>query len=655
MDVSVIIVNYNVRFFLEQCLISIRQASKNLQTEVFVVDNNSADGSTVMIRDKFREVTLIANDRNLGFSAANNQALKKCSGKYILILNPDTVIREDSLEKCFRFMEEHPDAGAMGVKMIDGKGNYLPESKRALPTPGVAFFKVFGFSSLFPGSSLFSRYHLGHLDAGKTHPVDVLPGAFMFIRRQALEKTGYLDEDFFMYGEDIDLSYRLIRAGYGNYYFPGTTIIHYKGESTKKGSINYVVMFYRAMIIFARKHFSKKNARIFSFLISLAIYFRAFLSIAKRLLSGIFLPLSDGLIFFLGFCIIKPLWEQYRFRDNAAYPEEYMQIVVPLYILVWILSALTAGGYDKPLRPGRFIKGVFSGTVIILIVYALLPEQFRFSRIMILLGTAWVIISGILFRLALNSLNVTGYQFKSRHKERTAVAGYEKEASRITQILSGSKTKREIIGYVSPSPGKSESYLGNMDRISDIVRINRIDEIIFCSADISISDIMKHMTGLSGMNLDFKIAPPETVSVIGSNSIDTAEDLYLIGLNTISSPSDRRKKRLFDILSSLFLLGLFPLLMPTISHPAKALGNITRVLAGKDTWVGLPGLRSGDGGVSLALKPGIFAPADKFRKHRFSAGELDRMDMMYAKRYRYTTDLLILLRNLNKIGKEKRR
>lgn len=287
MDLSVIIVSYNVKHFLEQCLQSVDMASKPMNCEIFVVDNNSSDGSSLMVREKYPHIRLLENKENLGFSKACNQALKLSSGKYNLLLNPDTVVEKDTFIKCYRYMEEHPEAGALGVKMMDGTGRFLPESKRSLPSPSVAFYKIFGLSSVFPSSRIFGRYHLGYLSKDEINPVEILSGAFMFIRKEALQKTGMFDEDFFMYGEDIDLSYRLIKNGYINYYFPETKIIHYKGQSTKKGSINYVLMFYKAMIIFARKHFGKNRAGIFIFLLKLAIYFRALLSILKRLIRNL--------------------------------------------------------------------------------------------------------------------------------------------------------------------------------------------------------------------------------------------------------------------------------------------------------------------------------------------------------------------------------
>jgi len=234
MKLSVIIVNYNVKHFLEQCLYSVQKAAKKISTEIIVVDNHSADGSVQMLANKFPTIKLIANNKNLGFSAANNIGIRQSSGKYILLLNPDTIVEEETFKKVVDFMDAHPNTGALGVKMIDGKGRFLPESKRGLPLPSVAFFKIFGLSKLFPKSKRFNHYHLGYLDPDKIHEIEVISGAFMLLRKTVLEKIGLLDETFFMYGEDIDLSYRIIQAGYKNIYFPETTIIHYKGESTKK-------------------------------------------------------------------------------------------------------------------------------------------------------------------------------------------------------------------------------------------------------------------------------------------------------------------------------------------------------------------------------------------------------------------------------------
>ena len=292
MRLSIIIVNYNVEHFLEQCLLSVRKACQGIEAEVIVVDNASVDGSVTMLRERFPEVILIDNKDNRGFSKANNQGITKSQGEYVLLLNPDTVVEEETFRTCIAFMDAHKDCGGLGIRMLDGKGNFLPESKRGLPTPEVAFYKIFGLSSLFPKSKRFARYHLGYLDENETHEVEILSGAYMFMRKSALDKVGLLDEDYFMYGEDIDLSYRLIKEGFKNYYLPEARIIHYKGESTKKTSVNYVFVFYNAMRIFARKHFSARHAKSFNKLIEVAIYARAGLSLVKRFFLRISSPFT---------------------------------------------------------------------------------------------------------------------------------------------------------------------------------------------------------------------------------------------------------------------------------------------------------------------------------------------------------------------------
>jgi GT2 family glycosyltransferase len=253
MKLSIIIVGYNVKYFLEQCLLSVRAAVGSMDAEVFVVDNHSSDGSAAYIRSRFAEARVIENEENVGFSRANNQAVRLSTGDYVLLLNPDTVVGERVLKEACSFMDSHPEAGAVGVKMLNGAGVFLPESKRSVPSPWVAFCKMSGLSRLMPQSRIFARYHLRYLDEDRMHEVEALSGAFMLLRRSTLLQTGLLDERFFMYGEDIDLSYRIRLAGYRNYYLP-LKIIHYKGESTRK-DFRYVKIFYGAMLIFFDKHY----------------------------------------------------------------------------------------------------------------------------------------------------------------------------------------------------------------------------------------------------------------------------------------------------------------------------------------------------------------------------------------------------------------
>lgn len=285
MKLTVVIVNYNVKYYLEQCLCSLYRAIGTIPTEVIVVDNASTDGSETYIPARYPSLTYIYNKENVGFSRANNQAIRQAQGEYVLLLNPDTVLAEDTLKKALEFMDAHPKAGATGVKMITGDGGFLPESKRGYPTLAATFGKLTGLGKLFPHSSL-NGYYCETLDMDAIHSIEVLAGAFMLMRRSALEKSGLLDETFFMYGEDIDLSCRIVEAGYQNYYLP-YPILHYKGESTSKYSYRHVRVFCKAMDIFFCKH-SKRYSRIGYFLVRIGIYMQMYLRMGMLFVHHLF-------------------------------------------------------------------------------------------------------------------------------------------------------------------------------------------------------------------------------------------------------------------------------------------------------------------------------------------------------------------------------
>ncbi|MBM3442276.1 MAG: glycosyltransferase [Bacteroidetes bacterium] len=254
MTLSIIIVNHNVRCFLEQCLYSLRAAAVGIDHEVIVVDNASYDDSRQFLPERFPEVRYLWNEQNQGFGRACNQGTRISSGRHILFLNPDTIVPEDCLERCLHHFEQHPAVGALGVRMHNGSGVFLRESKRSFPTPSTAFLKLSGLSALFPQSPLFARYHLGEQDAFQNCEADILAGAFMMLRREAVEATGGFDEHFFMFGEDIDLSWRLRQAGFLNYYLAQTAILHFKGESNRRDTFRHVKYFYGAMTVFVGKH-----------------------------------------------------------------------------------------------------------------------------------------------------------------------------------------------------------------------------------------------------------------------------------------------------------------------------------------------------------------------------------------------------------------
>jgi O-antigen biosynthesis protein len=522
MDLSVVIVNYNVRHFLEQCLKSVGKASENISCEIFVVDNNSADGSCSMVSISFPEVFLLRNRENTGFSTACNQAIRKSQGEFVLLLNPDTVVEEDTFTKCIEFMKAHPDAGALGVKMLNGNGRLLPESKRAFPTPSTAFFKISGLSKLFPRSPYFNRYYLGHIDSSETTEADVLSGAFMFLRKEALDRTGLLDESFFMYGEDIDLSYRLIRSGYKNYYYPGVRIIHYKGESTKKGDFNNILHFYRAMLIFIRKHFDRREYRPYLILIKMAIYFLGSVAVLKNLFARYILPLADAIVIYLVFATIIPSWGKFRFGSDYNYPDVFSYMIIPLYIVVLLLSVYYTGGYRLPSKPAKVLRGLLAGSVIALVIYALLPPDYRFSRAVIVLGSLAIIIIIPVLRILLSAAGVKFIMNPYARTGKTAIVSDEEGYQKISSLIRSSDKKRLISGRVGLRPDDlGKDVLGSIDQIKDIIKINRITEVVFSTKELSASQIIESMQLVAECNIEIRISPPGETILIGSRNISS--------------------------------------------------------------------------------------------------------------------------------------
>ncbi len=623
---------------MEQCLNSVKKALEKVSGEVFIVDNNSIDGSVEMVRRKFPEYNLIANKDNKGFSRANNQAIHLSNSEYVLLLNPDTVVEEDTFVKVVDFMDSHPDAGGLGVRMLDGKGKFLPESKRGLPTPEVAFYKIFGISKLLSKSKKFGRYHLGYLSEFETNEIEILSGAFMLMRAEALEKVGLLDEAFFMYGEDIDLSYRIIKGGYKNYYFPETRIIHYKGESTKKSSVNYVFVFYRAMVIFAEKHFSQKNAKLFSFLINSAIYFRAFLAIITRFIKKVTLPLIDTLYVTTGLLLMVNYWRQ----AQVEFPENILKIAIPTYAAVWMLSIFYNNGYDNPIKPKSILKGTFFGTLIILVFYGLLPKEWQFSRLFILTGTLWVFSYYIISRVFLHFSAQGRFTLSPNKNKKFVVVGSLEEANRVADLIRQTNNHVELIEFVSSEETKSDGFVGTINQLDQIVYIHDIHEVIFCAKDTKAQTIIHWMSNLTSNKLDFKIAQPESMFLIGSNSIDTAGDLYVLNINSISKKSSIRNKRTFDFLAGIIILVLSPLLMIGIKNKKHFFRNIIEVILGKKSIVGYYTIDLEPTIQLPKIKKGILTPVDP---SSLQDKELsNKLNLIYARDYKILKDFNILLK-----------
>jgi len=650
MKLSVVIVNYNVSCFLEQALISVYKALKNVDGEVFVVDNNSVDNSLEMLANKFPQVHVIANKENVGFAKANNQAIRISQGEYVLLLNPDTVVEEDTFEKCIRFMDATPDAGGLGVKMVNGKGEFLPESKRGIPMPAVAFYKLFGLAKLFPKSQRFGTYHLTYLSNDEIHSIEVLAGAFMMMRRSVLDKVGLLDEDYFMYGEDIDLSYRILKGGYKNYYFPETCIIHYKGESTKTGSLNYVYVFYKAMQIFARKHFSQKNAKLFNFMIDCAIWFRASLAALKRIVSKLLLPLVDFVCIFIGMLILSKYWDaNVLAQRHSSFPSFYFFLIIPLYALVWMLSITLYKGYRKPVKLSNVNKGIALGTVAILLVYSMLPETLRFSRAVVLFGAMWTVIVVNVVRYLIRKFNVKGDYFDDNARRRIAVVGGDEESERVLNLVQMMTGTCEFTGVVLTNPAQEAkaTTIGRVEQLADLIALYHINEVIFCSKDVPADQIINWMSRLQNEQVEFKIAPEDSFSVIGSNSIFSTEELFAIPVHAIVQKSNMRKKRAFDFWVALALLISYPITVWFMKNKGGFFSNIISVLAGRKSWVGC----QSETAVSHQLKPGVLHPCDAFKEHHFTPEMLATADALYTRDYKVSIDFATVVKGFTHLGR----
>jgi GT2 family glycosyltransferase len=634
--ISIIVVNYNVEFFLEQCLNSVREALKDVSGEVLVVDNNSIDNSVSMVAEKFPEFTLIANKDNLGFSKANNQGMKIAKGEYILLLNPDTVVQEDTFSKVLHFMDEHPDAGGLGVKMVDGKGRFLPESKRGLPTPAVAFWKLFGFSTLFPKSKFFGQYHLGYLDKNENHKIQILSGAFMLMRQEALNKVGLLDEAFFMYGEDIDLSYRLTQGGFNNYYFADTSIIHYKGESTKKSSVNYVIVFYRAMVIFAEKHFSSNNAKLFSFLINMAIYLRAGAAILSRFIKKITPPLLDSVIVFGGMVALTNHWAS----AGVKFPDQIFYTSLPSYALIWISMMYLHGTYDRPFQWINPLKGIGIGLLIILVGYALLPKSFQFSRLYIFTCGGWLLSYFSISRTFLHFFASKLFTFKSQENAIFAIIGDQDESTRVLDILKQTVGKIDECFIISPDEDKEGEQIGHINQLDQLAYIKKLDEIIFCAKNCAAGDIIHWMKKLEGSNIDFKIAQPDAVFLIGSNSIDTAGDLYLMHVNKIEDPTKQRMKRIVDLCISLIFIVFSVIFVWFYENKRSWFRNMMWIAIGKYSLVGYCDSSQINHKMLPKLKYGVLKANDN--SSELKAEQAEKLNLIYARDYSISKDIVIL-------------
>lgn len=554
MELSIVIVNYNVKEFLTQCLDSIFKSQTQYNYEVIVIDNSSRDSGRDEICSTFKDITWIDNSENVGFGRANNQGFSHAKGVYTLILNPDTVLQEDTLEKCISYLLAHPEVGGLGIKGLDGSGQFLPESKRALPTPLVALWKITGLSAIFPKSSVFARYHLGHLSPEENHEVDILVGCFMMVPTQLLLSVGGFDPQYFMYGEDIDLSYELQKTGHKNIYFSDSQIIHYKGESTKRGSLNYVRMFYKAMVLFAKKQFTGSSAAAYSLLIYSGIYLRATLAIVARLGKSTFTPLLDAAVLFAVLNTIKSYWEQnHRFINGGSYPDLYTYTIQGSYVLVWLFGLWLSGVYFKNNRPIVMVRSMIVTTLFIGFTYGLLPDELRFSRALLLLGALGGLSAMLGWRAVLSVLSGKPMFEGATKQPRILFFGSKYSKGALDDILHSSGIIPSFYWEEVPNFNNDDWLL----KLQALVRLHRINELIVDVSEVSNTRLISILTSL-GEQTSVKSLMPEHKYIIGSDSSLTQGTTYRKSQQT-ADPQYLRQRRVFEITATFLVVSLAPM------------------------------------------------------------------------------------------------
>ncbi len=686
---SIIIVNYNVRDFLMHALESIQRAVVTIPHEIFIVDNASVDGSVEMVKNRFPDVNLIENQINKGFAAANNQAMKASSGEFIVLINPDTVVQEDTFSRLIEFMEKNPDAGAATCKILNPDGSFSVDSRHSIPTPMTAFWKQIGFSRLFPKSKIFAGYNLTYLDENEIYPVDAISGSFMFIRRAAFEKVGYLDEDYFMYCEDVDYCYRITRSGWKVYYAPVSDIIHYKGESTKKNNLDYVLNFNKSLYLFYKKHFHKKYFSLFAWIILLGIFLRGVFIYSKNFLLTHFSYILDLLL--INVVIIATFIIRYKLKSGFTFADFINQ-----YIVINILATAIFSGVAFSLdlyRKYKFsliqiFKTNFT-TFFILSALTFFLKQFAFSRMVVVISAFFSTLLMFGWRLFIRR-NWRGAQVllgQNILQQRTLLVGTdEKTANLVDKINNYIRSGLNLIGLISLSSDEVGTKINGvpvvttLDKMKDYIGLEKINQIIFSTHSISYEKIIKTMSQIGNSGVDYKIVPQNLEVIIGKSSVERLTDYQLVDIDyAIGKAYNRVIKRLFDLIFSIIILipiliiWLVPLVVKWIrkskiqiwgekgekeciiqndKNPFHGFLNklflVFYIFSGRISFVGAPLRQISEQQPHYFYKPGIYGLHQLNSHHIENFTQEEKFELFYLKNQDIWLDMEIILKSLFK-------
>jgi GT2 family glycosyltransferase len=662
MDLSIIIVSYNVKEFLRGAIASVRRslAAGGIEGEIIVVDNDSTDGSATMIRSEFPGAQLHALGENIGFGRANNLALNEAKGEFMLLLNPDTILGEDTLGTMLDFMRSHPEAGLAGCKLLNGDGTFQLSCRRGFPTPWASFTKLFGLASLFPKSKLFARYNLTYLPIDATYEVDALGGAFMMLSRGAWNATKGFDEDFFMYGEDLDLCFRAKQAGFKVFYVHSTATIHFKGESTRRSAINELQVFYEAMHVFVKKHY--RASFLFTLLLQFGIFLRRVLALLRKHRSGLALIVLDYLMIALSVLVSsKILFNDWFGLPQLDYPFAYL---IPPVIAVLLLGILKA---YHPSRRGSARPVVIAIPAILIGLSSLTYffKEFPASRSYVAVVTG---VTGLLLLLDRTALSMARRFFggagtsTKMHLRRALIVGADVEALRIATLLARMEFIRrfEVVGLIDHTLERLNTeiqpglrILGDTNMIAKVVREKKIAEVIFATGAVPFTEVLSIMQRTSeenpSMRVNFSMVPAESDVLLGKQNIELLTEApgksvaLLPVVYNLNRLSHRFAKRILDIgVSSVALpvLTVTSIVSPTAAHRERR-DMWIEIFRGQRTLVGVEDQSDRD---AYYPKPGLTSLAAVATKSLPRQEDIRQFDHYYARNHTIGMDFEILFK-----------
>lgn len=638
-DISIVIVNYNVRDLLKACLLSIRQASKNLKVETIVVDNHSQDKSVEFLEPQFTEVKFIALPENIGFARANNIAIRQVKSKYTLILNPDTILGEDTLIKMYNYMEQHPEVWISGCKVLNKDLSFQIACRRGFPTPFASFSKLYGLQSLFPKSKLFGKYNQTFRSIDETYYVDAIMGAFMFARTKELQFLNGFDEDFFMYGEDLDLCYRVYKGGGKIAYFHETSIIHYKGESTKRSSINYLKHFYEAMVIFVQKHFAK--SKIFVLFLKLGIFLRFILAHLFKYSKEYPLILVDSLIIICSLLISTKI----RFGEFLSFPDYAYPTVFIVVVLVYFGSLFSVGEYFEG---EHSLRKVLYGSMISFFFLSALTYFFKsyaFSRGVLLMTITFTLIFSSILRLLIAF--VKSLQKESEVRKIALIGNLQSYSLFYNELSKYQNGNFEILGRIITSTDSisddSAPVLGNLELMTDNFDQFGINELIVCERNENVENLIlqihKHTSNRIYVHYaetfnEFIVS--DIINKISNRGPNTQHKLLL--------PRYRLAKRSSDIIISLLAFTIFlPITFIKSGKNKKLFKDLLQVLKGNKSFIGIYPqnyIRN------FNAKPGILNLANFLPKEQITDDIVHKLNDYYEQNYSLSLDFDIFLKSI---------